>query len=69
MKCENLISKIQLNDIDLFHFLSITQSKLKNIGISTPFQQQKILRGLYKFHKHHYKKKSIPIIDKNKPYR
>lgn len=69
MKCENLISTFQKHDVDLLTFLSLTQSKLQSLGITTPFQQQKIFNGLYKFHKHSYKKKSIPIVDKNQPYR
>lgn len=69
MKCETLIPTFQKHEVDLLKFLSLTQAKLQTLGITTPFQQQKLLNGLYKIHKHPYKKKSIPIIDKNHPYR
>ncbi|KAK4881050.1 hypothetical protein RN001_004369 [Aquatica leii] len=63
MKCGNL--QKMFVSVDLLEFLSMNEEDLKNVGVQLPFQRNRILTGLNKFHKHLFKKKSIPIIPKN----
>lgn len=69
MKSESLIKLFQEKNVDLLQFLALTENELVDLGINTPFQRHRILTGLYKFHKYPFKKKSVPIVQKEKPYR
>lgn len=69
MRCEHLAKLFHDTDVDLVTFLSLTDEKLKNIGVKLPFQRRRILSGLHTFHKHSFKIKSIPVVAKNEVYR
>lgn len=61
-RSEQYLPQFMENNIDLYSYLTIDNKNLQQIGIATPFQRYRILKGLYKFHKSPYKSKSIPII-------
>ncbi|KAF2899306.1 hypothetical protein ILUMI_06870 [Ignelater luminosus] len=66
MKCENLAAKFA--NVSLLDFLCLNNKTLIELGINIPYQRQRIVTGLYKYHKHLYKQKSIPVIPKDSTY-
>ncbi|RZC42622.1 ankyrin repeat, SAM and basic leucine zipper domain-containing protein 1 [Asbolus verrucosus] len=67
-RSENMVSVLRDKDIDLLEFLSCSDSKLKEMGIQLPYQRNRILGGLFKFHKHPFQPKSIPFVRKGELY-
>lgn len=67
MKCENLAAKFE--NVNLLEFLCLNDERLTELGIIIPYQRRRILAGLYKYHKHLYKQKSIPVVPKDSIYR
>lgn len=61
-RSEQYLPQFMENNVDLYSYLTIDNNKLQQIGIATPFQRYRVLKGLYKFHKSPYKSKSVPII-------
>lgn len=51
--------------ISLMEFLTITDSRLKDIGVELPINRKKILLGLLKFHIHPWAPNSIHMVKMN----
>lgn len=66
IRCETL-QKLFL-ETDLLAFLSSNENSLSKLGVKLPYQRKRILMGLSNFHKHLFKKKSIPTVPKNAQY-
>ncbi|XP_044259259.1 ankyrin repeat, SAM and basic leucine zipper domain-containing protein 1 [Tribolium madens] len=67
-RSESVMPLLRDKNMSLFEFLTLDDSKLKEIGVQFPFQRNRILGGLYKFHKYQFQPKSIPFITKNQLY-
>ncbi|EEZ98003.2 Ankyrin repeat, SAM and basic leucine zipper domain-containing protein 1-like Protein [Tribolium castaneum] len=67
-RSESVMPLLRDRNTSLFEFLTLNDSKLKEIGVRFPFQRNRILGGLYKFHKHQFQPKSIPFVMKNQLY-
>uniref|UniRef100_A0A1Y1KSB5 Uncharacterized protein n=1 Tax=Photinus pyralis TaxID=7054 RepID=A0A1Y1KSB5_PHOPY len=65
-RCESLQNLFV--DTDLLAFLSSNENSLSELGVRLPYQRKRILMGLSNFHKHLFKKKSIPTVPKNAEY-
>lgn len=50
------------NNATLAEFLVIDDQKLMKLGVKMSFQRNRILQGLYRFHKYPWKRNSIPKI-------
>lgn len=50
------------NNISLAEFLVIDDLKLIKLGVKMSFQRNRILQGLYRFHKNPWKRNSMPKI-------
>ncbi|KAK5649330.1 hypothetical protein RI129_000359 [Pyrocoelia pectoralis] len=66
IRCENL--QTLFSDTNLLSFLSSTDDSLLKLGVTMPYQRKRILMGLNKFHKHLFKKKSLPIVPRDALY-
>lgn len=56
MRTDNQAIKFVDGKVGLAEFLNVSDSRLKEIGISYPFQRKRVLFGLLKFHEYKYKK-------------
>lgn len=63
MKCERFIEKFAEAEVNLFEFLTITDERLKEIGIEFKFERNIILMGLYNFHNEPWSHESLFVPD------
>ncbi|XP_056633989.1 uncharacterized protein LOC130443409 [Diorhabda sublineata] len=68
MRSECLIKHLIDKKLTLKTVLSITEEELEELGVKMPFQRYRILAGLYKFHKHPFHPKSIPVVPLTETY-
>ncbi|KAJ8918142.1 hypothetical protein NQ315_011599 [Exocentrus adspersus] len=68
VKAESVMKIISETDIDLYEFLSSTDDELKKLGINLPYQRNRILGGIYRFHKYPYHPKSIHSVPLKEVY-
>ncbi|XP_066144033.1 ankyrin repeat, SAM and basic leucine zipper domain-containing protein 1 [Euwallacea fornicatus] len=68
VKCSHLIPLLSDKKVTLGQFLSFDECDLKNLGILLPYQRNRILSGLHRFHKQPYLPKSLHTCLKNKSY-
>ncbi|KAJ8945177.1 hypothetical protein NQ314_009309 [Rhamnusium bicolor] len=68
VKSEAVIKLIADKNITLYKFLSISDEELKNLGVKLPYQRNRILGGLYRFHKYPYHPKSLHVVPLNETY-
>lgn len=61
MRIDNQAIKFVDGNVGLAEFLNVSDSRLKEIGITYPFQRKRVLFGLLKFHEHKFKKSLIPL--------
>lgn len=66
MRGEKFLGAFAEHNINLHEFLTITDSRLAEIGIKFPFQRKRIHLGLIKFHGYPWHKSSIPKVDLSK---
>lgn len=59
MQCERFIEKFAQGEVNLFEFLTITDARLKEIGIEFKFERNVILMGLHNFHNEPWSRKSL----------
>lgn len=69
VKCEDLISLFYEKNVHLCEFLSMSDNDLKDVGVLLPYQRNRILTGLSRFHKQPYSPKSLHICIKNGSFR
>lgn len=62
MDCQHFIKNFARAHISLEEFLTISDERLKQIGILYPFQRNVIKKGLKNFYNQPWKSSSIPII-------
>lgn len=55
-----LLEQFAKMKVSLPQFLSMSRSRLADVGVELPFMQQKVLQGLFEFHQQPWSKKSIP---------
>ncbi|XP_063909342.1 ankyrin repeat, SAM and basic leucine zipper domain-containing protein 1-like isoform X2 [Zophobas morio] len=67
-KSEHVMPILWDQKITLGEFLALTDTKLQELGVQFPYQRQRIVGGLYKFHKHPFKPQSIPFIKRDQMY-
>ncbi|CAO1427543.1 unnamed protein product [Diamesa serratosioi] len=65
MDCKRFVSNFSEAKISLEEFLTISDERLKEIGILFPYQRKMILKGLNEFHRKDWSKMSNPIFDDN----
>ncbi|XP_048524666.1 ankyrin repeat, SAM and basic leucine zipper domain-containing protein 1 isoform X2 [Dendroctonus ponderosae] len=65
VKCEDLIPLFFEKKVHICEFLSMSDKDLKHIGVLLPYQRNRILTGLSRFHKQPYNPKSLHICIKN----
>lgn len=63
MRSANLEYLFYESQISLTELLTITDERLKQIGVIYPFQRKRILLGLLKFHAHRFSSVSLHRID------
>uniref|UniRef100_A0A182NDE9 ANK_REP_REGION domain-containing protein n=1 Tax=Anopheles dirus TaxID=7168 RepID=A0A182NDE9_9DIPT len=51
-------------NMDLFHFLILTDDRLRDLGVKYPIERKRILLGLYDFHLHKWSKNSLWTMPK-----
>ncbi|GJQ72834.1 hypothetical protein Trydic_g1483 [Trypoxylus dichotomus] len=68
MRNEKYIQQFLNNEINLFQFLTLNEDDLKNIQVKMSYERYQIMNGLYKFHKHPFRTKALPIVGKNESY-
>lgn len=68
LKSECTIKQVYENNLSLLEFLSVNDEKLQQIGVKLPFQRNRILNGLYRFHKQPFNPKSLHIVQKDEIY-
>ncbi|XP_066258574.1 ankyrin repeat, SAM and basic leucine zipper domain-containing protein 1-like [Euwallacea similis] len=68
VKCSHLIPLFLDKKLTLDQFLSSDEYDLKNLGVLMPYQRNRILSGLHRFHKQPYLPKSLHIRLKSKSY-
>lgn len=61
MDCENFSEKFSQSEVTLEEFLTITDGRLKEIGIEFPFERNLIRIGLLNFHKEPWSRQSLYI--------
>lgn len=59
MNCEEFIDPFALANVSLEEFLTITDERLKEIGIEFPFERNMIKVGLYTFHNEAWSRSSL----------
>lgn len=59
MRCEDIEYKFYQSQISLPEFLTITDDRLQEIGITFPYQRKRILLGLLRFHEKAWSKSSL----------
>jgi hypothetical protein len=66
MNCEKFIENFAEHNVNLFEFLTITDERLKEIGITFNFQRNMILVGLHNFHLEAWSMESLYIPENRK---
>jgi hypothetical protein len=66
MNCEKFIENFAEHNVNLFEFLTITDERLKEIGIAFNFQRNMILVGLHNYHLEAWSKESLFIPESRK---
>lgn len=61
MNCDKFISNFAQENVTLEEFLTISDERLKEIGIEYPFERNIIKLGLHTFHNAHWGKQSLFI--------
>lgn len=61
MDCEQFSDKFAQAEVTLEDFLTMTDEKLKEIGIEFPFERNMIRLGLYNFHKQAWTRRSLYV--------
>lgn len=61
MDCEKFGEKFAQAEVSLEEFLSITDERLKEIGIDFPFERNMIRLGLHNFHKEAWSRRSLYV--------
>lgn len=69
VRAESVIKIISGKDIDLYNFLSTSNEELKGLGVRLPYQRNRILSGLYRFHKYPFHPKSLHSVPLKEVYR
>ncbi|XP_035793333.1 ankyrin repeat, SAM and basic leucine zipper domain-containing protein 1-like [Anopheles albimanus] len=59
MNSEDMLHFFAKKDVDLFDFLTMTDDRLREVGIKYPIQRKRILLGLYDLHQHPWSKSSL----------
>ncbi|KRT80901.1 Ankyrin repeat-containing protein, partial [Oryctes borbonicus] len=68
MRNEKYIQQFVSKEMSLFKFLTLNEDELKNIGIKMPYERYQVMSNLYKFHRHPFKTKALPIVGKSESY-
>ncbi|XP_018570186.1 uncharacterized protein LOC108910144 [Anoplophora glabripennis] len=68
VKAESVIKIISDKNIDLYSFMSTSDKELKELGINLPYQRNRILGGLYRFHKQPFHPKSLYSVPLKEVY-
>ncbi|XP_050090421.1 ankyrin repeat, SAM and basic leucine zipper domain-containing protein 1 [Anopheles aquasalis] len=61
MNSEDMLHFFAKKDVDLFDFLTMTDDRLREVGIKYPIQRKRILLGLYDLHQHPWSKGSLNV--------
>lgn len=69
VKCSQLIPLFRGNNISLEQLLSMDDNDLKTVGVRLPYQRNRILSGLHRFHKQPFLPKSLHVCIRNDTYR
>lgn len=69
VRCDSVIKTLPEKNIRLFDFLSSTYDDLKDWGITLPYQRERIMGGLHKFHQHPYHPDSLHVVPLNVNFR
>lgn len=62
MRCDSAVKTLSDKNITLFDFLCASYEDLKNWGIEMPYQRERIMGGVHKFHQHPFHPDSLHII-------
>lgn len=68
LKSDDIIKQVWEKNVDLMEFLSASDKELKTIGVSLPFQRNRILNGLYRFHKQPFSPTSMHVVQTDADY-
>ncbi|XP_050303429.1 ankyrin repeat, SAM and basic leucine zipper domain-containing protein 1-like [Anthonomus grandis grandis] len=68
VKCEHLIPLFKEKNVTLGQFLCMDDGELKRLGVKLPFQRNRILTGLHRFHKTPFHPKSLHVCVKNRVF-
>lgn len=66
MECEQFIVQFSKAKVSLEEFLTISDARMKEIGIEYPYQRNIIKRGIHKFHKAKWSRHSLFIPEYEK---
>ncbi|XP_049546434.1 ankyrin repeat, SAM and basic leucine zipper domain-containing protein 1 [Anopheles darlingi] len=61
MNSEDMLHFFAKKEVDLFDFLTMTDDRLREVGIKFPIQRKRILLGLYDLHQHRWSKTSLNL--------
>ncbi|CAG9766733.1 unnamed protein product [Ceutorhynchus assimilis] len=65
IKCQNLVPLFYDKKVALNEFLAMNDTDLKSLGVHLPYQRNRILAGLHRFHKQPYDPQSLHICINN----